>query len=67
MLDTSEHNEIDLSATDMRTITPEDWQAMKRTAIWRAPPERAKAMRELLRPFRSWWRAPSGRVEPLTT
>jgi hypothetical protein len=72
MLNISKHGEIDLSAIDMRTITPEEWEALKwgalkRVVTRRAHAERAKAMRELLTPLRSWWQTPRGRGETLPT
>jgi hypothetical protein len=48
-------SECDLSAIDIRTITPEEWEAVKREVLRRAHAERAKVMRDLIKRLRSWW------------
>jgi hypothetical protein len=50
----SKLSELDLSAIDMRKITREDWEAVRREVIRRAHAERAKLMRDLIRGLGSW-------------
>jgi uncharacterized protein YjiS (DUF1127 family) len=47
---------LDLSAIDMRTITSEEWEAVKREVARRAHAERAKLMHDLIKWLRSWWK-----------
>jgi hypothetical protein len=48
MLDNQNLGERDLSTIDIRTIGPEEWQAVKREVARRAHAERAQTMRILI-------------------
>lgn len=67
MLNISKSGEFDPCTIDMRTITPEDWEAVKRAIIRRAHAERIKAMREFLAQFRSRRQPNEQGVELLST
>jgi hypothetical protein len=48
-------SETDLSRIDLKTLTPEQWVALKREVNRRAHAERAEVLRELVALVRSWW------------
>jgi hypothetical protein len=64
MLNVEHLAKIDLSTFDLRTLTPEEWDAVKREATRRAHAERAKLMRGLLKELRSWWQNHARRRDP---
>jgi hypothetical protein len=49
--------ERDLSTIDLRTITLDDWEDLKREVARRAHAERTAATRELVRRLSCWWQA----------
>jgi hypothetical protein len=55
MLNETSLRERDLSATDLRTISPEQWHALKREVIRRAHAGRSEAIGALLRWLGSCW------------
>jgi len=55
MLNVKHLGRIDLSTIDLRTMTPDEWDAVKREAARRAHAERAKLMRGVVKELRSWW------------
>lgn len=55
MLNILELSETDLSAIDVRTLTPQGWQAVKREVNRRAHAERVQVMRGLVTWLRSRW------------
>ena len=65
MTDLQTLSECNLSTIDMRTITPEEWEAVKREALRRAHAERAKAMRYLIKRLWSWWQGRKQRRDPV--
>jgi len=61
---TQEHDEIDLSDLDYRTLTPEQWAVLKRQVVRRGRVERAKAVREMLDRL-IFWRGKQAAAAPL--
>jgi hypothetical protein len=57
MLNVSKLGELDLSTIDLRSLTPEEAEAVRREAYRRARAERDTAMRELVGCLRSWWQS----------
>jgi hypothetical protein len=57
--------ERDLSTIDLRTISPEEWQDVKREVVRRARAERARVMRELLRRLACWWQRRKQQRDPV--
>ena len=55
MLNILELGATDLSAIDVRTLTPEEWQALKQEVNRRAHAERVQVMRGLVTWLRSRW------------
>lgn len=56
MLHGSNLSGLDLSTIDLRTVTPEEREAVIREVIRRARAERDKMMPDLIRWLRSCWR-----------
>jgi hypothetical protein len=65
MLNETHLRKLDLSTIDVRTLTPEEWDAVKREAARRAHAERAKLMRGLVKELRSWWQDHKRRRDPV--
>jgi hypothetical protein len=65
MLDLSRLRELNLSEIDIRSITPEEWEAVQREAVRRAHAERAKLVRDLIKQLRCWWQDRKQRREPV--
>jgi hypothetical protein len=63
-LDISKLGELDLSAIDMRTITPEEREAVMREAARRAHAERAKLVHDLINWLWSWCKGRKPRRDP---
>jgi hypothetical protein len=57
MLNVWKLGELDFSTIDMRSLTPEEREAVRGEAYRRARAERNKAMRELVGCLRSWWQS----------
>lgn len=55
MLDIHRLEESDLSTIDIRSLSPEEWHAVKREVVRRAHAERATMVREAIARLRSWW------------
>lgn len=55
MLDIRRLKESDLSTIDIRTLSPEEWHAVKREVVRRAHAERATMVREAAARLQSWW------------
>jgi hypothetical protein len=51
---------LDVLAVDIHTISPAQWETIKREIARRAHAERAKVMRDLARRLRFWWQRRSG-------
>jgi hypothetical protein len=58
-------SERDLSAIDMRTIAPEEWEDVKREVVRRARAERARVMRELFERLKCWWQGCEQERDPV--
>lgn len=56
MLDFSNLSESDLAEIDLRTISPQEWHAVKREVGRRAQAERTRIVRDAIRGLRSPWR-----------
>jgi hypothetical protein len=50
----------DLSSTDLRSLTPAEWDALKREVQRRAHAGRADVLRAAAGAIRAWWRARTG-------
>jgi hypothetical protein len=61
---TLEHDEIDLSDLNYRTLTPERWAALKRQVVRRGRVERKKVVREMLDRL-IFWRGKQAAPAPL--
>ena len=55
MLDIHRLEKSDLSAIDIRSLSPEYWHAVKREVVRRAHAERATMAREAIARLRAWW------------
>lgn len=55
MLDIHRLKESDLSTIDIRSLSPEEWHAVKREVVRRAHAERATMVRVAIARLRSWW------------
>jgi hypothetical protein len=64
MLKPSRLEDVDLSAIDPRTLSPETWDLVKQEAIRRAHAERSAVIRQLLRRAWSRLRPRRGREAP---
>jgi hypothetical protein len=53
------------NVSNLRTITPEEWEAVKREGARRAHAERAKAMRDLIKLLWSWFQGRKERRDPV--
>src|SRR5262245_56844358 len=58
-------SEQDLSATDLRTLSPEEWTEVKREAVRRAHAERSRLARALMHRLRCWWQTGRQRRDPV--
>lgn len=58
-------SEQDLSALDVRTLTPEEWTEVKRAAVRRAHADRSRLVLELVQRLRRWWQARRQRRDPV--
>lgn len=56
MLDMHRLRECDLSTIDVRSLSPEEWDAVKREVVRRAHAERASMLRHVIARLHAWWR-----------
>ncbi len=56
MLDMHRLRESDLSTIDVRSLSPEEWHAVKCEVVRRAHAERATMVREAIARLHAWWR-----------
>ena len=57
-------SERDLSAIDLRTLTPEEWSEVKGEALRRAHAGRSRLVLDLTKRLRCWWQTRRQRRDP---